>query len=87
MLRKSEMKTEIDSLLRMKTYWIKNNSLNFIDRIIKERPLTKKQSFGLLKLKKSIESIKINYWNPESNLDSVFQIKNILFDLHWVFNL
>lgn len=87
MLRKSEMKTEIDSLLRMKTYWIKNNSLNFIDRIIKERPLTKKQSFGLLKLKKSIESIKINYWNPESNLDSVFQIKNILFDLHRVFNL
>lgn len=87
MLRKSEMKTEIDSLLRMKTYWIKNNSLNFIDRIIKERPLTKKQSFGLLKLKKSIESIKINYWNPESNLDSIFKIKNILFDLHRVFNL
>lgn len=87
MLRKSEMKTEIDSLLRMKTYWIKNNSLNFIDRIIKERPLTKKQSVGLLKLKKSIEGIKINCWNPESNLDSIFQIKKILFDLQRVFSL
>ena len=75
MLRKTEIKTEIDSLLRMQTQWIKNNSLNLIDKILRERPLTKKQSDVLLKSKKAIEKISIDYWQTHLNFDSICNIK------------
>jgi hypothetical protein len=75
MLKREEIKTEVNSLLRMQTYWIKNNSLNFIDKILRDRPLTKKQSDVLLKVKKSIEEIKIDYWQTHLNFDSICDIK------------
>jgi hypothetical protein len=85
MLRKSEMKTEIDSLLRMQSYWIKNNSLNFIDIIKRKRQLTKKQSYTLLKVKKSIEEIKIDNWQTHLNFKAICEIKNHLLEIRMVF--
>ena len=85
MLKRNEIKSEVNSLLRMQTYWIKNNSLNFIDRICRERPLTKKQSDTLLKVKKAIQEIKIDNWQTHLNLDSICEIKNQLLEIRMVF--
>jgi hypothetical protein len=85
MLKREEIKTEVNSLLRMQTYWIKNNSLNFIDKILRDRPLTKKQSDVLLKVKKSIEEIKIDYWQTHLNFESICEIKNQLLEIRIIF--
>lgn len=85
MLKREEIKTEVNSLLRMQTYWIKNNSLNFIDKIKRNRPLTKKQSDVLLKVKKSIEEIEIDYRQVHLNFDSICEIKNQLLEIRMIF--
>lgn len=37
----SEFKLRIDSLLKSKNYWLKNNILNFIDDLLQQKQLTK----------------------------------------------
>ena len=78
MLRREEIRSEVLSLIRMQSYWIKNNSLNFIDKIRRERPITKKQSDSLNQIKKSIENIRIDYWQTHLDYEVICQIKNLV---------
>ena len=85
MLRREEIRSEVLLLIRIRSYLIKNNSLNFIDRIRRERPLTKKQSDSLNRIKKSIENIHIDYWQTHLNFDSIYQIKNLVLEIRMLF--
>jgi hypothetical protein len=85
MLQKKEIISGLESLIRMRSCWIQNSSLNFIDKIRSERPLTKKQSDVLLKVKNSIEEIKIDYWQPHLNFHSICEIKNQLLEIRMIF--
>lgn len=85
MLKREEIRSEVLSLIRMQSYWIKNNSLNFIDRIKRERPLTKKQSDSLNQIKKSIENISIDHWHNHLNYESICQIKNLVLEIRMLF--
>jgi hypothetical protein len=85
MLRKKEISSGVESLIRMRSYWIQNNSLNFIDRIRRERPLTKRQSDSLNRIKKSIENIRIDHWQTHSNYESICQIKNLVLEIRMLF--
>lgn len=85
MLRTEEISGGVESLIRMRSYWIQNNSLNFIDRIRSEHPLTKNQSDSLNRIKKSIENIHIDYWQTHLNFDSIYQIKNLVLEIILIF--
>ncbi len=85
MLRKAEIRSRTELLIRMQSYWIQNNSLNFIDKIIREHPLTKKQSNSLKRIKKSIEIIRIDYWQTHLDYEAICQIKNLVLEIRMLF--
>lgn len=85
MLKREEIRSEVLSLIRMQSCWIKNNSLNFIDKIRSERPITKKQSDSLNQIKKSIENIRIDYWQTHLDYEVICQIKNLVLEIRMLF--
>lgn len=85
MLRKQEIRRGVESLIRVRTHWVKNNSLNFIDKISSERPLTKKQGKSLDRIKRSIQEIKVDYFRDHLNQDSIYKIKNLVLEIILIF--
>lgn len=85
MLKREEIRSEVLSLIRMQSYWIKNNSLNFIDKIRRECSIAKKQSDSLNQIKKSIENIRIDYWQTHLDYEVICQIKNLVLEIRMLF--
>ena len=78
MLRNNEIKIKINSFLKSQNYWVKNNSLNFIDEILKSRPLFEYQETTIQNVKKEIELIKIDYYQTHLNKYKIELIKKQL---------
>lgn len=85
MLQKQEIIRGVESLITMQSYWIQNNSLNFIDKIRRGRPLTQKQSDSMNRIKKSIENIHIDYWQNHLNYEAICKVKNLVLEIRILF--